>query len=264
MADYQYFDAQAYFQAKLDAICAAMGIEPYKVSLERKLDAVNARVAVISALSGPVGAATATITYEIGVYTNEPEEVMSMLTELARSESGKVFSSESEGADGETKTYQCIGSYMTPTIMDRDIEIGPNHGVRVVQYASFGILADVLDIESVTYKGESIEFAQATLSFVSSLSANNKSGENLMKNTSTGAAISLSLTFPSQRSALALDLLSAMVGVRGKNEPFAIMFSVGGQNGISAEKKFIVSSATLNSVRGSVPSLQASFSEYDE
>lgn len=264
MTNYQYFDAVSYFQAKLNELCVAMGYEQYNVSAERKLDAKNAREVVVSALSGPVGASTATITYEVSIYANDPTEAMSLLTELARTESGRVFSSDAETPDGDTITYQCIASFMTPTIMERDVEIGPNHGVRVVQYASFGILANVMDVSEVTYKGENVEFAQATLSFVAQLSANNKSGQNLMKSTSTGAAISLSLTIPSQTSPLSLDIVRVMVGQQGKNVPFAISFKVGGDNGVYAQKSFILSTATLNSVRGSVPSLQVTFAEYDE
>ena len=264
MQEYQYFDAVQYFQSKLNVICTALGFEEYNVSAERKLDAVNAREVVISAMAGPVGAATATITYEVSVYTNNPEEVMAMLTELARSESGSVFTSESETTGGDVVTYSVVPSYMTPTIMDRDLEIGPNHGVRVVQYASFGILANVLDINSITYKGDDVIFAQATINFVSQLSANNKSGENLMKSTSTGAAISLSLTIPSQKGLLALDIISVMAGAKSKNSPFAISLRVGDENGVLIDKTYVLSTATLNSVRGSVPSLQATFAEYDQ
>ena len=264
MQDYQYFDAVQYFQDKLDVICTALGIDEYNVSAERKLDAVNAREVVVAAMAGPVGAATATMTYEVSVYTNNPDEVMAMLTELARSESGSVFTSETETTGGEVVSYQCIPSYMTPTIMDRDLEIGPNHGVRVVQYVSFGILANVLDINSVKYKGDEVIFAQATINFVAQLSANNKSGENLMKSTATGAALSLSLTIPSQSGLLALDIISVMAGAKDKNYQFNISLRVGDENGVTIDKTYIMSTATINSVRGSVPSLQATFAEYDE
>lgn len=264
MQDYQYFDAVQYFQDKLNVICTALGIDEYNVSAERKLDAVNAREVVVAAMAGPVGAATATITYEVSVYTNNPDEVMAMLTELARSESGVTFTSESETTGGDVVTYSVIPSYMTPTIMDRDLEIGPNHGVRVVQYASFGILKNVLDVGGLTYRGEQLEFAQATLNFIAQLSSNNKSGQNLMKSTASGAALSLSLTIPSQSSVLALDIISVLVGAKSKNYPFAISFTIGDANGVQVSKTFILSAATLNSVRGSVPSLQATFAEYDE
>lgn len=264
MKEYQYFDAVEYFQKKLNVICMALGIDGYNVSAERKLDAVNAREVVISAMAGPVGAATATITYEVSVYTNNPDEVMNMLNELARTESGKTFTSEMETTDNEVLSFSIIPSYMTPTIMDRDLEIGPNHGVRVIQYASFGILKNVLDVKDITYKGEKVEVAQSTLNYVAQLASNNKSGENLMKSTSSGAAFSLSLTMPSQSGVLALDVLSVLVGAKSKNFPFAISFKIGGDNGIEVSKTFILSTATHNSVHGSVPSLQATFAEYDE
>lgn len=264
MQQYQYFDAVQYFQAKLDAICSALGVEKYNVSAERKLNAVNAREVVIAAMAGPVGAETATITYEVSAYTNNPDEVLSILTELARSESGQMFTSETENAQGDTVSYQCIPSFMLPTIMDRDIEIGPNHGVRVVQYASFGVIANVLDISGLTYKAETLEFAQATLNFVAQLATNNKSGASLMKSTSSGAALSLSLTIPSRTSLLALDVLSVACGAKDKNFPFDISFDIGDANGLKVSKTFILSSATLNSIRGNVPSLQATFAEYDQ
>jgi hypothetical protein len=264
MKEYQYFDAVDYFQKKLNVICMALGIDGYNVSAERKLDAVNAREVVISAMAGPVGAATATITYEISVYTNVPDEVMNMLNELARTESGKTFTSEMETTNNEVLSFSIIPSYMTPTIMDRDLEIGPNHGARVIQYASFGILANVLDVKDITYKGEKVEVAQSTLNFVAQLSANNKSGENLMKSTSTGAALSLSLTIPSQSGLLALDIISVMAGAKDKNYQFNISLRVGDENGVTIDKTYIMSTATINSVRGSVPSLQATFAEYDE
>lgn len=260
----QYFDATAYFQSKIDAICSALDVDEYSVTAERKIDAVNARVIVVAAMAGPVGAKSASITYEVSAHTNNPPEVMSILTELAMAETNKPFTSAVEKADGNTVFYRIIPSFMTPTIMDRDVEIGANHGVRIVQYASFGIIADAYDVESIEYKGDEVEFAQATISFVSQLSSNNKSGENLMKNASTGAAFSLSLTLPSQRNALVTDIIKVMVGSKGKNTPFDIKIGIGGENGFEMEKTLILSTATLNSVLGRVPSLQASFAEFDD
>ena len=260
----QYFDATAYFQSKIDAICAALDVDAYSVTAERKIDAVNARVIVVAAMAGNVGATSASITYELSAYSNNPTEVISILTELARSETGKPFSSEAETSDGETISYRIIPSFMTPTVMDRDVEIGANHGVRIVQYASFGIVTEAYDVDSIEYKGSEVEFAQATISFVSQLTSNNKSGENLMKNASTGAAFSLSLTLPSQRNALVTDVIKVMVGSKGKNTPFDIKISIGGENGFEIEKTFILSTATMNSVLGRVPSLQASFAEFDD
>lgn len=263
MSEYRYFDAVAYFKSKLDAICAAMGIAQYNVSSERVLNALDAREVVVSAMAGPVGAATASVTYEVSAWTNDPDEVMAMLNELARTESGKLFTSEAErGSD--VVIYSVIPSYMTPTVMERDVEMGPNHGARVIQYATFGIIANVMDVNGLTYKGEEYEFAQASLNFTAQLSSNNKSGENLMKSTSSGAAFSLSLTLPSQSSALAIDIISVLIGAKPKNHKFDLSFKVGDANGIEASKSFIISSASLNSVRGSLPALQATFAEYDE
>lgn len=263
MQPYQYFDAAAYFQAKLDAICDAMEIERYSVSNERKIDAANARIVVVSAMAGPVGVVTAEITYEISVYTNAPEEVMAMLTQLAKTETGKTFTSESEDPDGNVSIYQCVGNYMTPTIMERDVEIGPNHGVRVVQYARFGILSDLLDIKTITYKGETVEFAQATTNFVSQMATNNRSGQSLMKNVATGAAVSVTLTVALQRTSLCIDVIKTMHGARNKNSAFALTISYGDSDGLEYSGNYVVQSATINTVKGSVPSLQVSFVEYD-
>lgn len=263
MEQYVYFNAVQHFQNKLDAICDALGIDHYNVSAERKLDAVNAREVVIAAMAGPVGVTTATVTYEIGAYTNAPDEVMALLSELARTESGKVFTSESETMDGEVVTYNIIGSYMTPTVMDRDVEIGPNHGVRIVQFASFGVLPNLIDISSIKYKGQDVEFAQATVNYVAEVSSNNKSGQSLMKSTASGAAMSVSITLPPQRNVLTTDVLSVMVGLKDKNTPFSLDITFGTDNPTAATKQFIINGATFNTVRGAVPSLQVSFMEYD-
>jgi len=263
MQPYQYFDAAAYFQAKLDAICAAMEIESYSVSNERKLDAVNARVIVVSAMAGDVGTISANITYEISAYTNNPEEVLAVLTQLAKTETGKTFVSESEDPDGNVTIYNVVGSYMSPTIMERDLEIGPNHGVRVVQYVRFGILTDLLDVKSVAYKGETVEFAQATVNYVAELNSNNKSGQSLMKSTASGAAFSFSLTMAPQKTALAQDVMGVVLGSKDKNASFSLTITLGDTNPITFTGAFIVSGATFNSVRGAIPSLQVSFSQYD-
>lgn len=263
MEQYVYFDAVEYFQSKLDAICDALEIDHYNVSAERKLDAVNAREVVIAAMAGPVGVTTATVTYEISAYTNNPDEVMAMLNELARAESGKVFTSEVETIGGDTVTYNIIGSYMTPTVMDRDVEIGPNHGTRIVQFASFGILPDLMDISSISYKGEAVDFAQATVNYVAELSSNNKSGQSLMKSTASGAAMSISITLPPQRNTLTTDVLSVLAGTKDKNAPFSFSVVFGTDNPITISKQFIINGSTFNSMRGSIPSLQVSFAEYD-
>lgn len=259
-----YLNEVEHIKERADEACDALGFPRYEVVAERKLNAVDPRVIVVSQLAGNVGKTTADIPCSITMYVNDPAEGLAILGEIAKRNASKIFDSVVEDADGNAETFSIVETYTTPTIMDLDVVIGSNHAVRIVQYATFYVMADVLDVKEIGYKGEKIEFAQATIAYVAQLSANNKSGESLMKSTATGAAISLSITMPAQRNPLATDAIKVMVGECGKNTAFPISLSIGSHDPMAFSKRYLISACTMNSVRGGLPSLQVSFSEFDE
>ncbi len=260
---YAYFDVVAHIQHYIDDICGDLNIPSYNVTSERKLDAYKDREIVVSSMAGQVGETTATIPYQLSLFANDPDEGILILTELAKRRANIAFESESEDENGNTVSYSIIGKYMTPTVMEADVEMLANYTCRIVQFVNFDVLINSLHISSVKYNSMPILFAQATSNFVSQMATNNKSGVSLMKNVATGAAVSITLTVPLQRTAFCVEVIKAMHGARDKNSAFSLEIGYGNQNDLIYSGNFVIQSATVNTVKGNITSLQVSFVEYD-
>lgn len=256
--EYQYFDPIEYFQPRVDAICSAMGCKPYRVTPERSLKP-SAHEIVVSAMAGPTSRNTATVVYEVNVYCEKPNEAMSLLTELARTQTEKVFQSSVEGSDGEMAFYDIVTAYNLPTIIDKNIEMGSGHWCRVVQYVTFSVVADLLSVKSVKYNGQEIEFKQAVVSYAAETRPYPQSGQNLMKATPTGAAFTLSLILVPQNEPFSVAVKRVMYGLDAKGTSFPL--EIKENDNIKVTKNFMLTGGTSTTTKGALPALQLSFME---
>lgn len=257
-----YIDIKTHLQGLVDGICERYGFPDYEVTLERKLNATTDRKIVVSQLAGAVGELSVTIPYQFDVYANEPEEAMMLLSVLARENSMQTFTSTVEDSDGNAQFYVCVGSYNTPVITDKDVQIGANRGCRITQYVSFDCFPNVRGVTSVKYKGAEVPFVSVTPSFVAELNANNQNGKSLMKSVSTGASASVAIQFVPRDDSFTYDLDALWLGTRDKNLPFTLSFKFGNSGEVT--RRFVCSTYTTTTTKGRIPTGNVNFVLYDE
>lgn len=261
--NYQYFDPIAYFQPRISAICSRANYDEYKVVAERNLASKDpSHEVVLAAMAGPTSRNTATVIYEVNVYTKDPNEAMSLLTELARANTERMFDSAVEDSDGNTNFYDIAPLYNTPTVLERNMKAGTDILCRVVQYVTFSVVANLLSVKSVKYLNEEVDFKSATISYSAETRPYPQSGQNLMKATPTGAAFTLSILMVPTNTPLVVLATKIMLGLEQKGTDIPLTITVG--RDITVTKTFMLIGGTDPTVRGTLPSMQLSFMEKEE
>lgn len=243
----QYFNFKEHLQNKLGA--------SYYVSNERNLDSNDGRInVIIKALSGNVFDDSASIPYQIEIFTTDPEKVMFDFSKLASENNNKSFVSISE-----EKMYNIVAFYTTPTIMESDIEYLDNHYSRLVVFANMFIMFDLANVGKVTIDGEELEILNGTISYVSEVHSERLSGRENNINNKRASSVNLTFTLVHKDNLFTRKLSQIRKGNLSGNTSFEVQIYLTNNN--IETYQMIVNSHTLTWARSAMPSLNVSLME---
>lgn len=248
----QYVDFSSHFQTLINAI------EPnkYHVSNERNLDGEMDGDIVVSALSGIVNKNSATIPYQIDIFTYDPEGTMNALTKLSHTYNKTSFTSLQD-----QKLYTIYQYYNTPVDMDKDIEVGADHLSRIVVFAQLFIMFQVSNVKKITIDGEEIETLDGTIGYVAETHSNRISGQQMNKSKKKASTLSLSFRMVSKDSVFGRKLFLIETGQLEGNTSFTVVIEK--TNGQTATLVMFVPTATTSWADNQLPSDQVSMMLYD-
>lgn len=245
----QYIDFKKYLQTEIG--------DDYYVSNERNLDSTDDKINIIvKALAGNVYNDSATIPYQIEIFTSDPEKVLKDFNLFASSHNNKSFISIMEG-----KLYNIIGVYTTPTIMDSDIDFIDNHFTRIVVFANMFIMFDLVNVGKLTIDGEEIEILNGSISYNTELHSQRISGNEHNINYKQASNISLSFTMINKDGIFSRKLSALRKGLIKGNTIFEVQLFL--TNSTQETYQMIVNSSVLTWQRSALPSVNVSMMEGD-
>lgn len=248
-----YVDMAEHLKSLLDVL------EPnnkYKVSNERNLDGVFNNDIVVSALSGTTTKNSATIPYQIDIISNDPDKIINLFTKLAKDYNMTTFRVISEGRFCDI--YQ---TYNTPVIMDKDIEYGDNHEVRVVVFANLYIMFNVSNIKKLTIDNEEIETLSGSLNYLAESSSNRISGQNLNKNKKKASTLTLTFRMITRDSVFGRKVFKVATGQLDGNTSFSIKIEK--TNGDVSNLVMFINAVNDAWQQNALPSVEISMLPYD-
>lgn len=248
----QYVDFSQHLQGLLDALAPNL----FKVTNERNLDGDMDGDVVVSALSGNINKNSATIPYQIDVFTYDPENTMNVFTKLAHTYNKTSFTNVQD-----EKLYTIFQYYNTPVDMDKDIEIGQNHLSRIVIFAQLYIMFQVSNVKKITIDNEEIETLNGTLAYVCETHSNRVSGVQMNKDKKKAATLQLTFAMISKDSVFGRKLFLISTGQLDGNTSFSVV--VDKTNGQTATLTMMITGCTNSWGDNALPSDQVSMGLYD-
>lgn len=245
----QYLDFKSYLQKELG--------EGYYVSNERNLDASDDKINVIvKALSGSVYDNSASIPYQIEIFTSEPEFVMQEFSRFASNHNNKSFISIMDD-----KMYSVMGFYTTPVVMESDIDYIDNHYSRVLVFANLFIMFDLVNVGKLTIDGEEMEILNGTIAYNAEIHSQRKSGLENNINYKSASNINLTFTLVHKDTLFTRKLSQIRKGLLPGNTIFEVELTLTNNN--KETYQMIVNSHTFTWARSAMPSLNVSLMEGD-
>ena len=221
----------------------------YEVSRHRNLayDGAKPQI-VLTDLAGNLTEESKTWQVQIDIITATPDETQADLEQFVKTYNNTKVVSESTS----TMLY-----FLSPALMERDIQSGANKLVRFVIIATLFSTFGVSDIVEITIGGVAYKPLNATLHYATEIRPVPQSGTKLTSNVKTLAGTTLSFTAINKATIFNNALRAIRTGQIDGNTPFTIVvkFNDGGTETYS----MILMSATLASARNQLSSLNVSF-----
>lgn len=261
--DNQFIDVKKWLQENLDAILP----NHFRVSNERALDSDFEGEVVVSALSGTPYEDSANIPYQIDVFTSEIDTVMNALNILAKTSSNVSFTQlvkiGKDNEDNEINALHKITPYIsTPVVMEKDIQNGAQHFVKIVVFVTFLVLYDVNDISDLEIDGEKINLLQSSINYTAEMISNRVSGQQLNKSKKKASTVSINFTMVNKNSTFGNKAFEVMFGQSSGNTKFVTKVTM--NNGKTATVNMFIGNASIGSNRGQLPSLNVALYLYDD
>ena len=258
----QFVDFRKYLQEKIDAIISGV----FSVATERNLnsDFIDGEV-VVSAMAGAVYEDSATIPYEIDIFTSDPEGAIDYFTALAKENNNKPFQTIINEGTADTpdfKQYTIIPYFQTPVTMDKGLAYGTDHYAKVVMFANLVILFQVSNVASITIDGEEIKFIDGSFSYATELQSSRVSGVELNKSKKKAATISLNFKMINKDTLFSRNIWNVMIGNKPGNTSFSVTITL--TNGMSATLKMLLNTNVLAFARQQLSTDNISLFLYDD
>lgn len=221
----------------------------YEVSRHRNLAYNGAKPQIVlTDLAGKRTEESKTWQVQIDIITATPDETQADLEQFVKTYNSAKVVSESTS----TLLY-----FLSPALMERDIQSGANKLVRFVIIAALFSTFGVSDIVEITINGVSYKPLNATLHYATEIRPVPQSGQKLTGNVKTLAGTTLSFTAINKATIFNNTLRAIRTGQKDGKTPFTIVvkFNDGGTETYS----MILMSATLASARNQLSSLNVSF-----
>lgn len=234
----------------------------YRVSSERNLKSdFEKHDVVVSSLSGDVYSKSSNIPYQIDILTLDPNQVQGDFFTLARNCNNVPFTKII--STGETSfqsiTYNVV--FNTPVAMEKSVDVGTNHYVRLVAFASVNEMNGINQIKKLEVDGEIIETLNSTYNYVTEPNAQRVSGQELMKGKKKSSSCSIVFTAINTASVFFNKAFKISCGQLPGNTAFNVDFEL--DNGLKASLVMYVNSYQLVGERGKLPATNISFALYD-
>ena len=239
----QYLDLKAYFQEKFGNTFVVRSIR----DLDAKAEKGKTNV-IITELAGNIYSDSAQLPIQLDFYAEDPIGVSASINTFIVSNSGKMFVNE-----GNFIT----GYYLTPTPLDKNIEVGTQSRTRLTVFATFFVMFNMDDIASITVDGETVETLSRSMSYSADMSPDNKSGTELKKNDKIAGHIAVSFKMINKRGVFSQKLKGIRRGIVTGNTPFEV--SVTFTDGDVETYSMLVQSSAFASARGQLPSMDIAF-----
>lgn len=248
-----------FIQEQLDAIRPGA----YRVSSERNLQSeFEKHDVVVSSLSGDVYSKSSNIPYQIDITTLDPDQVQEDFFELARNCNNIPFTKIIQSGEDNFQSITFSVVFNTPVTMEKSIDIGTNHYVRLVAFASVNEMNGINQVKKIEIDGELIETLNSTYNYVTETNSSRVSGQEL--NYSKKKASSVSIVFTSINSASVFfnKAFKITCGQLPGNTKFTVNFEL--DNGLKATLPMFVNSYQLVSQIGKLPAANVSLALYDQ
>ena len=261
----QYVDYKKKLQERLNNLYPNL----FEVVNERNLAADGEKVQVVlRQLVGQVLGNSATIPFQMDIITDDPEKIMEIFTAYAKNFSNSQFNSivnEGTEQNPDLKTYLIIEYLNTPTVMEAIVDGYANKMSRIVLFSNLTVLKSVSNIKSLTIDDESIEFNNATISYMANIHENRISGEQLNKSKKREASVKIAFSLVNKDSVFGRKLFRIMFGLLDGNTKMDVKITL--TNGLQANVPMIIDASTLTfSGKGqvSLPTDNVSLVVYDD
>ena len=143
------------FKEHLQEILDSVATDTFIVSHTRDMVGKTSKVNVIfTPLAGSVYKNSASIPYQIDIFSTDPDSIINVFTQIAKKRNNKSFISVIEEGE-ETKEYTVFEFYSTPAVAEKDLEFGTNRYVRLVMFVTLNILFEVGNISSIKIAAKS-------------------------------------------------------------------------------------------------------------
>lgn len=251
-----YIDYADYLQKQINALVSGQ----FKVYAERNLDSMIDGDVVVSAKSGKYYRSSAEIPYEINIMTSKPKETLDFFTNFFKKLNNTSFVSI-VGEEDEKEIYNITQFYQTPSIIDKDIDIGSEHYARIITFGSLYITYNVSNIEELKIDNELIEFETATLAYVVDPHANKRSGNITVKSRVRTNTTSVAFSTVNKNSVFCNKLFKIMLHQLDANTTFTVDVKM--SNGLTGQLTMIISQSNVNAAKAALTGDNITLIEYD-
>lgn len=248
-----------FIQEQLNAIRP----DAYNVSSERNLkSSLEKHEVVVSQLSGDVYSKSSNLPYQIDITTSDPDQVQGDFFALARTCNNVPFTRViQEGEENfQSVTYNIV--FNTPVAMEKSVDIGASHYVRLVAFAVVNEMSGVNQVKKLEIDGETIDKLNSTYSYVTEPSSSRVSGEELTKSKKKSSSSTIVFTSINNATVFLNKAFKISAGQMPGNTKFTVNFEL--YNGLKAELPMYVNSYQLMDERGKLPSVNIGLAIYDD
>lgn len=252
------------FKEHLQHILDSVATDTFEVSDTRDMVGKTNKVSVVfTPLAGSVFENSASIPYQIDIFSTKPDDVINVFTQIAKAKNSKSFISVvTEGT--ETKEYTVFEFYSTPAVAEKQLDFGTNTYVRLVMYVTLNVLFEVGNVSSIKIDGENIEFVNGSMGYATEMFSNRQTGGNLNKARKKAATTNLQFTMVNKTGVFTNKIFQIMFGSMKGQTNFTVEVTL--TNGISGTLKMILSQNQFSFARNtpSLPSLNITLTNGDE
>lgn len=210
------------FKEHLQTLLDNIATDTFAVSSTRNMDADTNKVEVVfTQLAGSVYKNSASIPYQVDIFTTDPDNAIRIFTELAKARNNKSFISVVEEGE-EVKEYTVFEFYSTPAVADKQMDFGTNEITRLVMFVTLNVLFEVGNVSSIKIDSEQLEFTNGTLTYQAEMFSNRVSGENLNKAKKKSSTTTLQFSMVNKTSIFTNKLFQIMFGKINGNTNFDV------------------------------------------
>lgn len=260
----QFLDFKEYLQNKLNEIVDGVFDVTNERNIKSDADKVNV---VIKQLAGSVYDNSASVPYEINVYTSDIDSVKNIFTALARANNNKYFDSivnEGTEENPDYHSYTIYPFFNTPVVMSSEFEMAANHYARVVVFANLNILFGISNIKEIKIDNESIEFSNGNISYITELHSFRISGQELNTNRKRASGVNLTFKMVNKIGGFSQKVKNIMFGKLSGNTPFEVEITT--TDNSKETIKMILTGNNYSFGRNTpvLPTLDITLTKYDE